>query len=206
MSTAVGASAGARRTGGLFEPIPPIHFPSLWRTDTRSIVGSVLLAVAFSANMQVTERLDTATVGGIIPWTAIPFGIMWFSAACFFFGLTGGLIVSSFNPIIAILTATGPLAPVHFTINWSFNIPMALMSAYVLRRGKPVTYRTFFTMVLVAEVVLATGLIPIWLFLFKFDPLMVAGLWVWAVAEAIPGSILGFAFVRTVAKSGVLSS
>ena len=30
----------------------------------------------------------------------------------FFFGMTGGLIVASFNPIIAILTATGPLAPV----------------------------------------------------------------------------------------------
>src|SRR5919202_531196 len=99
---AVAEAREARRGGGLFEPIPPIPFPSLWRTDTRSIVGSVLLAVAFSANMQVTERLDTATVGGIIPWTAIPFGIMWFTTACFFFGMTGGLIVASFNQIIAI--------------------------------------------------------------------------------------------------------
>ena len=97
------AEPRARARGGIFEPIPPIPFPSLWRTDTRSIVGSVLLAVAFSANMQITERLDTATVGGIIPWTAIPFGIMWFTTACFFFGMTGGLIVASFNPIIAIL-------------------------------------------------------------------------------------------------------
>ncbi len=199
-------TAEARRRGGLFEPIPPIPFPSLWRTDTRSIVGSVLLAVAFSANMQVTERLDTATVGGIIPWTAIPFGIMWFTTACFFFGMTGGLIVSSFNPIIAILTATGPLAPVHFTINWSFNIPMALMASYVLRKRQPIPYRTYLTMVLVSEVILATGLIPVWLFLFKFSALQTAGLWIWAVAEAIPGSILGFVFVRTVAKSGVLSA
>lgn len=200
------ATANVARRGGLFEPIPPIPFPGLWRTDTRSIVGSVLLAVAFSANMQITERLDTATVGGIIPWTALPFGIMWFTTACFFFGMTGGLIVASFNPIIAILTATGPLAPVHFTINWSFNIPMAVMAGYVLRKGQPVTFGTYVTMVLIAELFLATGLIPVWLFLFKFSALQTAGLWVWAVVEAVPASILGFVFVRTVAKSGVLSS
>ena len=156
--------------------------------------------------MQVTERLDTATVGGIIPWTAIPFGIMWFTTACFFFGMTGGLIVSSFNPIIAILTATGPLAPVHFTINWSFNIPMALMAAHVLRQGKPIHFSKYLVMVLVSEIVLATCLIPVWLFLFKFNAMQIAGLWLWAVAEALPGALLGFVFVRTVAKSGVLSS
>lgn len=200
------AAVNVARRGGLFEPIPPIPFPSLWRTDTRSIVGSVLLAVAFSANMQITERLDTATVGGIIPWTALPFGIMWFTTACFFFGMTGGLIVASFNPIIAVLTATGPLAPVHFTINWSFNIPMAIMAAYVLRRGLPITFTTYVTMVLIAELFLATGLIPVWLFLFKFNALQTTGLWLWAVLEAIPASILGFAFVRTVAKSRVLSA
>jgi predicted membrane channel-forming protein YqfA (hemolysin III family) len=196
--------AGARR--GFFEPIPPISFPSLWRTDTRSIVGSVLLAVAFSANMQITERLDTATVGGIIPWTALPFGVMWFTAACFFFGMTGGLIAASFNPIIAILTATGPLAPVHFTINWSFCIPMALMAAYVLRKNKPISYRTYLIMVMVSVAAIATSLIPVWLFLFKFSLPQVAGLWLWAVAEGLPGSILGFLFVRSVAKSGVLSA
>jgi hypothetical protein len=200
------ATAKVARRGGLFEPIPPIPFPGLWRTDTRSIVGSVLLAVAFSANMQITERLDTATVGGIIPWTALPFGIMWFTTACFFFGMTGALITASFNPIIAVLTATGPLAPVHFTINWSFNIPMAIMASYVLRRGQPIGFGTYVTMVLIAQLFLATGLLPVWLFLFKFNAVQTMGLWLWAVVEAVPASILGFAFVRTVAKSGVLST
>ena len=39
-----------------------------------------------------------------------------------------------------------------------------------------------------------------------YAALFAIGLWLWAVAEAIPGSLLGFVFVRTVAKSGVLSS
>ena len=201
MSTAMNVA----RRGGLFEPIPPIPFPGLWRTDTRSIVGSVLLAVAFSANMQITERLDTATVGGIIPWTALPFGIMWFTTACFFFGMTGALITASFNPIIAVLTATGPLAPIHFTIHWSFNIPMAIMASYVLGKKQPISFATYVTMVVIAELFLASGLIPVWLFLFKFNAMQTTGLWLWAVAEAVPSAILGFAFIRTVAKSGVLS-
>src|SRR3989442_7894143 len=99
MNTAVTAPG----RGGLFEPIPPIPFPSLWRTDTRSIVGSVLLAVAFSANMQITERLDTATVGGIIPWTALPLGIMWLTTAFFLFGMTGAPINASLYPVISVL-------------------------------------------------------------------------------------------------------
>src|SRR5205809_6415281 len=189
MNTAVNVA----RRGGLFEPIPPIPFPSLWRSDTRSIVGSVLLAVAFSANMQITERLDTATVGGIIPWTALPFGIMWFTAACFVFGMTGALITASFNPIIAVLTATGPLAPIHFTINWSFNIPMAMMAAYVLGKKQPITFATYVTMVLIAELFVATGLSPAWLFLFYFRPLQTVGLGLLAVLEALASPMRGFA-------------
>src|SRR5205809_693155 len=98
-----------------------------------------------------------------------------------------------------------PIPPVHFTINWSFNIPMAIMASYVLAKKQPISFATYLTMVLVSELFLATGLIPVWLFLFKFSALQTAGLWLWAVAEAVPASILGFAFVRTVAKSGVLS-
>src|SRR5207249_2065727 len=110
--------------------------------------------------------------------------------------MTGALITASFNPIIAVLTATGPLAPVHFTINWSFNIPMAIMASYVLAKKQPISFATYLTMVLVSELFLATGLIPVWLFLFKFSALQTAGLWLWAVAEAVPASLLGFALDR----------
>ena len=83
---------------------------------------------------------------------------------------------------------------------------MALMAAYVLRKNKPISYRTYLIMVMVSVAAIATSLIPVWLFLFKFSLPQVAGLWLWAVAEGVPGSILGFLFVRSVAKSGVLSA
>lgn len=179
--------------------------PRLFPTDTRSIVGSVLLAVAFSANMQITERLDTATVGGIIPWIGLLFAGMWFTTACIYFGLTGGLIVATFNPIIAVLTATGPLAPVHFTINWSYNIPFALMAYQYLKHNHELTFRQYFVMCLIALIFIATGLIPVWLFLFKFNALQTAGLWIWAVAMSVPHALLGWYFLRAVSKSGILA-
>src|SRR5436189_105056 len=85
-----------------------------------------------------------------------------------------------------------PIPPIPFPSLWRSDTRPTAFAAYV-------------TMVLIAERFLATGLIPVWLFLFKFSALQTAGLWLWAVAEAVPSAILGFAFVRTVAKSGVLS-
>ncbi len=179
--------------------------PRLFPTDTRSIVGSVLLAVAFSANMQIAERLDTATVGGIIPWLGLLFAGMWFTTACFYFGLTGGLIVSTFNPIIAVLTATGPLAPVHFTINWSYNIPFALIAYTHLKSSRTLRFPKYLGMCVVGTAFAATGLIPIWLFLFKFNTAQTAGLWLWALAMSVPHALLGWYFLRAVTRSGILA-
>jgi hypothetical protein len=134
------------------------------------------------------------------------FAGIWFTTACIWYGLTGGLIVASFNPIIAVLTATGPLAPVHFTINWSYNIPFALMVNYVLRNNRELGWWTYFAMVMIAETCLASSLIPVWLFLFKFSALQTAGLWVWGVLMGIPMAIIGFYAVRYVARSGILST
>jgi hypothetical protein len=69
--------------------------------DTKSIVGSVLLAVCFSINMQITERLDNLTGVAIAPFTGIPvanwlgymFLNLWYPTAVIFFGLTGALII-----------------------------------------------------------------------------------------------------------------
>jgi hypothetical protein len=178
--------------------------PRLFPTDTRSIVGSVLLAVGFSANMQIAERLDTATVGGIIPWIGLLFAGMWFTTACFYFGLTGGLIVSTFNPIIAVLTATGPLAPVHFTINWAYNIPFAMMAYTHLKGSRSIRFPKYLAMCVIGSLFAATSLIPIWLFLFEFDTLKTAGLWLWAAAVSVPHAFLGWYFLRAVTRSGIL--
>lgn len=193
--------AHTRETPWVLRNLPE---PELFPTDTRSIVGSVLLAVAFSANMQITERLDTATVGGIIPWLGVLFAGMWFTTAGIYFGLTGALIVATFNPIIAVLTATGPLAPVHFTINWSYNIPFALMAYQHLKNNRELAFSRYFVMALISLIFIATSLIPVWMFLFKFDVVKTVGLWIWAVGMVVPHALLGWTFLRAVARSGIL--
>lgn len=80
------------------------------------------------------------------------------------------------------------------------------MAYYVLRQQRKLGWWTYFTMVMIAETLLATSIIPVWLFLFQFSATQTAGLWVWGVLMGIPQAILGFYFVRYVARSGVLAT
>src|SRR2546425_12464951 len=93
------------------------------RGDTRTLVGSLLLAVAFSANMQITERLDQIWAGGLGVPLGHTFAQLWGPTAGIYFGLTGALIVSNFNPIIAGLSATPPLGLSVFFLNIVQMIP-----------------------------------------------------------------------------------
>src|SRR5207244_3531291 len=140
--------------------------PKLWRRDTRAIVGSVLLAVAFAVNMQIAERIDTATVGGIIPWSGTMFARIWFTAAGVFYGLTGALIVASFNPVIAILTSTGPLAPFHIMTNWTFSIPFTLLVQQLIRRNRGISMVPFVLLVVACALVAGLTLFALWIYVF----------------------------------------
>lgn len=179
--------------------------PRLWRRDTRAIVGSILLAVAFAANMQIAERIDTATVGGIIPWTGTMFARIWFTAAGVFYGLTGALIVASFSPVIAILTSTGPLAPFHIVTNWTFSIPFTLIAHQLLRRKRGLHIVPFALVVVSCALVSGLTLFGLWLYVFKFSMPQAATLYAWYVFMSLPGSMLAFHFIRGVSRSGVIS-
>lgn len=182
--------------------IYPLSF-RMWKSDTRSIVGAILLAVCFSVNMQFTERLDTATTGGIIPWLGLMFVNLWFPAACLFFGMTGALIVANFNPIIAVLTATGPLAPAWFAANTAWTVPFTFIVAAMLRNQRHLTLRQFYVACGVSQLGSAGILLAVWVFLLKLPPMKVLGLAAWAVAMCIPGAIMGYYFCRSIAKSGI---
>jgi len=179
--------------------------PRLWPRDTRAIVGSILLAVAFAANMQIAERIDTATVGGIIPWSGTMFARIWFTAAGVFFGLTGALIVASFNPIIAVLTSTGPLAPFHIMTNWTFSIPFTLLVHRLIQRNRGLHIVPFVLLVVGCALVAGLTLFALWIGVFKFSMPQSMTLYVWYVFMSLPGAILAFHFIRGVSRSGVVS-
>src|SRR5215510_15635349 len=104
-----------------------------FRGDTRTLVGALLLAVAFSANMQITERIDQIWTGGLGVPLGHTFAQLWWPTAVIYFGLTGALIISNFNPIIAVLTATHPLAWSFFFFNMAWAIPNTFVFRHWIR-------------------------------------------------------------------------
>lgn len=188
--------------------IPWFDF-KMWPSDTRTIVGSVLLAVAFSATMQITERIDTAMTGGVMTILGIMFQNVWFWPAAMYFGLTGGLIAANFNPFIAILTATGPLAPAWFAVNSAHVIPMAFLSrrAFEERRAtkEGISFRYFMTrMVPVAQFFTVLPLLVPWLFVFKLPLPSVILFFIIELLMGIPGGLIGFYMCRSIGRSGIV--
>lgn len=190
-----------------------IRLGPLFPTDTKSIVGSVLLAVAFSINMQITERLDNLTGVAIAPITGVPvanwlgymFLNLWYPTAVIYFGLTGGLIISNFNPIIAVLTATHPLAWSFFFFNMSWAIPNTFVFRYLIQSGRELTMRRFVAACGVGQFFAAAMFIVLMLIVFpggKAWAYLAIPFWNWIMF--IPGGILGFYFFNAVRNSGVL--
>lgn len=192
---------------------PRLKLGPLLPLDTKSIVGSVLLAVCFSINMQITERLDNLTGVALAPITGVPlanwlgytFLNLWFPVAVIFFGLTGALIIANFNPIIAVLTATHPLAWAFFFFNMSWSIPNTFVFRYWIRSGKELTLSRFVLscgvgqffaaiMFAVLMLVVAPGAEP-WVY-------VAIPFWNWIMF--IPGGIMGYYFFNAVRNSGVL--
>lgn len=182
--------------------IGPVHY-KFWKTDTRALIGALLLAVCFSVNMQITERIDTATTGGILPWLGLTFVCLWFPAAVLAFGMTGALIVANFNPIIAVLTATGPLAPAWFAANTAWSVPFAFLVAAALRNKKYLTFRQFMGLGMIAHACSMAAMIAVWTILLSLPGSKVLIFFLWGWVMCLPGLTMGYYMCRSIAKAGV---
>lgn len=200
-------------TQQVFEKKKSLNIPwydfQMWPTSTRAIVGAVLMGVCFSATMQITERVDTVITGGILNVFGFIFQNVWFWPAAMYFGLTGGLIAANFSPFIAVLTATGPLAPAWFAVNTAHVIPMAYLSQHAFEQGQStkegISMKYFMTgMVPVAQLFTILPLLGIWIFIFNFPLWIVVVLYIAAWALCFPGGILGFYLCRSIGQSGIV--
>jgi hypothetical protein len=186
------------------EPIPDWGEHKLWPTDTRSLVSSVLLAIAFTANMQITERIDAATTGGALMWLGIMFATTWMLTGSTFFGMTGALIVANVNPFIAVLTATAPLAPCFFVANMLISVPAALLIHQVKKAGQPLPFKTFMAVGVPCGMLSVIPLFVIWVLLLNLPAQLMTIFTIWGAFMAIPGAFLGYLMCRYIARSGVL--
>ena len=175
------------------------------RGDTRTLVGALLFAVAFSANMQITERIDQIWTGGLAVPLGHTFAQLWWPTAVIFFGLTGALIVSNFNPIIAVLSATHPLAWSFFFLNMAEMVPLAFLFRGHFLRNSEISLPTFLLYVAIgdffANLAQAIGLSFLVLKL-DFGQIVFLFVWQWVLAIVIGGP-MGYYFYRAVRRSGV---
>jgi hypothetical protein len=176
-----------------------------FRGDTRTLVGSLLLAVAFSANMQITERIDQIWTGGLGVPLGHTFAEIWWPTAAIYFGGTGALIVANFNPIIAVLSATHPLAWSFFFLNMSALFVEAFLFRAWFQRNPEIGFVRFCLYVAIADLVTSIiQLIGLNIIVLKlsFNLNVILFFWQWLMASLIGGP-LGYGFYRAVSRSGV---
>ena len=104
-------------------------------TRTSAIVAGVLLALVMVAGEQVAERVDTIVFAGIFPIFGIMVHLICNLTAVFTYGLVAALIVANVNPIVAVATATGPLAPLWFFTNTATSLGARIVQYYMIRKG-----------------------------------------------------------------------
>ena len=179
------------------------HEPAL-RLDTRTIVGALLLAVAFSATMQVTERIDQVWTGGLGVPLGHTFAQAWWPVTVIYFGLTGALLTANFNPILAVLSATHPLAWSFFFLNMAETIPLFFMLRWYLRRRGPLGFVPFVVIVSIGDffvnIVQAISLSGLVLQL-EIGQIIGLFVWQWGMATVI-GAPIGYYLYRAFSRAG----
>lgn len=189
----------------MVRPIPDWGELKLFPTDSRSVVTSVLLAVCFSATMQITERIDAILFGGL----QVPLGFwgasIWWGPSCGFFGIIGALLTANFNPIIANLTATNPLAPTFFLDNTLACVPMALLFKYLKKPGQPMSFLRYWAITSQTTGILANlPLIVVWVAILNLPVTLMIYLFLVAYFASWVGAAIGFFLTRSIVESGIL--
>lgn len=203
-STTMTGTAGAMSTEQRLASEPAL------RLDTRTIVGALLLAVAFSATMQITERIDQIWTGGMAVPLGHTFAQAWWPVTVIFFGLTGALLVANFNPILAVLSATHPLAWSFFFLNMAETVPLYFMFRWYLRNRGELTFWSFLVICAIGDflanfvqaialsgAILKLPLIGVPSIVFLF-------IWQWGMAIVI-GVPIGWYVYRSFSRAGVFN-
>jgi len=192
-------------------PLPDEHYGrlpdwdfTLWPSSTTVIMASLFLALGFTVNMQITERIDTVMWGGISPMWGLFFFSLWNLPAAIFFGIPGALIVANINPMVANLTATNPLAPTFFATNTLYALPMALWCWYFKQPGRGLSFRqagfAHFLSVPLAVVPLAL----IWAYVLNFTLPVIAMWFVGSTLFGWAGIFIAYPFTKKLLEAGVI--
>lgn len=134
------------------------------RTDTKGIVGALMVSLAMIGILQFGERMDTFFFGGLFPVSGRVISITMIGLGTMLYGVVGGLIVSEINPLIATATGSSPIAPFFFLTN-----ACQVLSAYITGKlfTNVITWRATITNAAIATALLIAIYIPMHILYFK---------------------------------------
>lgn len=187
----------------LYGDIPDWEF-KMWPSSTTAIMAALFLALGFTVNMQITERLDTALWGGVSPLLGIFFFALWNASGAMFYGVPGALIVANINPIVANLTATNPLAPTFFATNTLYALPMALWIYYFKKPGKGLTFGQFAIGHFLSIPLTLLPLSFIHVFVLNFTLPVVIGWYAAGLVAGYAGMFIAYPFAKKLVEAGVI--
>jgi hypothetical protein len=173
---------------------------SFWgNTTTTGIVSGVLMAILMVVSLQIAERVDTMLTGGVF----IPFGIVvekvFDILAVVTYGFAASLIVANLNPIIAVATATGPMAPLWFFTNTGTVLAARIVHYYMVKKDiRDQSYLDTFWICLGGMIVDATIMFPVQLLYFQMPLKTIA---IMKVAELATGTILPAFIINRAGKA-----
>lgn len=180
------------------------HF-SLFRHDTRTLVGALMLGAVFTLMEQFMERLDTILTGGSLPWFGLAIGPVFMVLSAWLFGFWGGQIAGNFNPVFAVLTATNPIAPMFFLFNISSMALLAvLIHVYKQRGNDSVAFPTFFTLTFISMQCITGLILLLWTLVLQLPTEVVVVYFLLLEVALIVLSVTSWFAFRGVIKSQVI--
>jgi len=134
------------------------------RTDTKGIVGALMISLAMIGLLQFGERLDTFFFGGLFPVSGRVISITMIGLGTMMYGVVGGLIVAEINPLIATATGTSPIAPF-----WLLTNASQVLSAWIVgtRFKNVITWKATITNAVLASIFIVILYIPLHILYFK---------------------------------------
>ena len=173
-----------RSAGEVRAPLTKMSM-KIWpgRTDTRALVGSLMLSLTMIVVLRIAEPIDTIVTGGLFPVSGRVVSFTMIGLGTWMFGGVGGLIVAEINPLIAVATGSSPIAPFFFLTN-----ALQVLAAVIVGARVPniMTWKAILAYTTLASIFLVLVYIPLHLFYFNLPVERMLSLYAVQTAASIP--------------------
>jgi hypothetical protein len=170
------------------------------RTDTRAIVGALMLSLTMIVILRIAEPIDTIVTGGLFPVSGRVIAFTMIALGTWMFGGIGGFIVAEINPFIGVATGSSPIAPFFFITNGLITVAAIIVGSRV---SDVTSWKSILAFTTLASVFLILVYIPLHLLYFQLPVERMLSLYAVQTAASIPlPALLLRALLRVIRSAG----